>query len=144
MPEYIYSPRENAFFAIGIKDSYEAADFWPEDGVTVEPSVAAEFMGKPPEGKTRSAGFDGFPVWADRPEPTPEERSAAAVAEKQLRIDQAIDYINSRQWPGKAAMGRLRENEKSLYNRWLDYLDALEAIDTIVLQDLNWPDAPEK
>lgn len=144
MPDYIYSPLENAFFACGIKENYEAADSWPEDGVIIEPAIAAEFMGKPPEGKTRSVGHDGFPVWADRPEPTPEECTIAAVAEKQLLIDQVNDYINSRQWPGKAAMGRLRDNEKVLYNLWLDYLDALEAVDTTAPKDLNWPDAPEK
>ncbi|EFE7987505.1 tail fiber assembly protein, partial [Escherichia coli] len=55
---------------------------------------------------------------------------AAADTEKNSRIDQTNDYINSKQWPGKAALGRLKDAEKVQYNMWLDYLDALEAVDT--------------
>lgn len=68
---------------------------------------------------------------------------AVADGEKQLRIDQANDYINSRQWPGKAAMGRLKDVEKEQYNQWLDYLDALEAVDTSSAPGINWPESPE-
>ncbi|EHY2522420.1 TPA: tail fiber assembly protein [Escherichia coli] len=68
---------------------------------------------------------------------------AAADGEKQIRIDQTNDYINSRQWPGKAAMGRLKDAEKIQYNLWLDYLDALEAVDTSSAPDINWPESPE-
>ncbi|WP_199556716.1 tail fiber assembly protein [Enterobacter kobei] len=68
---------------------------------------------------------------------------AAAESEKQAKIDQANMYINSKQWPGKAAMGRLNDIEKAQYNAWLDYLDALEAVDTSSEPDINWPDAPE-
>lgn len=38
--------------------------------------------------------------------------------------------MNSRQWPGKAAIGRLKGDDLTQYNLWLDYLDALEAVDT--------------
>ncbi|QLZ40623.1 tail fiber assembly protein [Citrobacter sp. RHBSTW-00127] len=66
----------------------------------------------------------------------------AAEAEKQYRIDQANDYINSKQWPGKAAMGRLKDVEKEQYNVWLDYLDALEAVVTSSAPGINWPTPP--
>ncbi|ENR0228025.1 tail fiber assembly protein [Enterobacter roggenkampii] len=142
MSNYIYSPGENAFFAIGLKDSYEAANSWPEDGVAVDDAVASEFMGEPPEGKMRVAGNDGYPIWVDKPEPTYDELVAAADAEKQERIDQANEYMNSKQWPGKAAMGRLKDNEKAQYNAWLDYLDELEAVDTSTAPDITWPTPP--
>lgn len=143
MSNYVYSPGENALFAISLKDSYEAANSWPEDGVAVDDAVASEFMGEPPEGKMRVAGNDGYPIWVDKPEPTREELVAAADAEKQERIDQANEYMNSKQWPGKAAMGRLKDTEKEQYNDWLDYLDALEAVDTLTAPDIIWPDKPE-
>jgi hypothetical protein len=69
---------------------------------------------------------------------------ATAEVEKQSRIDQANDYINSRQWPGKAALGRLTNAEKEQYNCWLDYLDALEAVDTSSAPYINWPESPEE
>ena len=68
---------------------------------------------------------------------------AAAGMKKQDLIDQANAYMNSKQWPGKAAMGRLKDAEKEQYNAWLDYLDALEVVDTSSAPDINWPDSPE-
>ncbi|WP_284296491.1 tail fiber assembly protein, partial [Citrobacter portucalensis] len=59
------------------------------------------------------------------------------------KIDQANDYMNSKQWPGKAAMGRLKDSEKVQYNAWLDYLDELEAVDTAAAPDIKWPEKPE-
>ncbi|MBC9167296.1 tail fiber assembly protein [Escherichia coli] len=67
---------------------------------------------------------------------------AAAETEKQARIDRANTYINSKQWPGKVALGRLKDEEKEQYNLWLDYLDALEAVDTSSAPDINWPTPP--
>ena len=51
--------------------------------------------------------------------------------------------MNRKQWPGKVAIGRLKEDELAQYNLWLDYLDALEAIDTSMIPDLEWPYLPE-
>ncbi|HFV0559213.1 TPA: tail fiber assembly protein [Escherichia coli] len=67
---------------------------------------------------------------------------AAAEAEKQARIYQANEFMNSKQWPGKAAMGRLNDSEKAKYNAWLDYLDALEAVDTSTAPHITWPASP--
>ena len=39
-------------------------------------------------------------------------------------------------------MGRLKDEEKEQYNAWLDYLDALEAVDTSTAPDIVWPTAP--
>jgi len=52
--------------------------------------------------------------------------------------------MSSKQWPGKAAIGRLKGDELAQYNRWLDYLDVLEAIDTSKAPNITWPDKPSK
>lgn len=70
------------------------------------------------------------------------ELVALADAEKQERIAQANEYMNSNQWPGKAVLGRLKGDELAQYNAWLDYLDALEAVDTSSAPDINWPVPP--
>ncbi|CGN25542.1 Putative tail fiber assembly [Salmonella enterica subsp. enterica serovar Typhi] len=46
------------------------------------------------------------------------------------------------QWPGKAAIGRLKGEELAQYNLWLDYLDALELVDTSGAPDIEWPTPP--
>ena len=44
--------------------------------------------------------------------------------------------------PGKAVMGRLIDSDKVKYNAWLDYLDALDAVDTSYAPDITWPSSP--
>ncbi|EOT0838765.1 tail fiber assembly protein, partial [Escherichia coli] len=91
----------------------------------------------------RGVSDKNMPVWVMCPEPTQDELIANAEAKKQYLIEQANNYINSKQWPGKAALGRLKDVEKGQYNLWLDYLDALEAVDTSGAPDINWPESPE-
>ncbi|MEB8324349.1 tail fiber assembly protein, partial [Escherichia coli] len=73
---------------------------------------------------------------------TPEEAILLATAQKQNLIDNANEYMNSKQWPGKAAIGRLKGDELAQYNLWLDYLDALELVDTSGAPDIEWPTPP--
>ena len=51
--------------------------------------------------------------------------------------------MNSKQWPGKSVLGRLKDDELTQYNLWLDYLDALEAVDVSSAPDINWPVPPD-
>ncbi|HBU8587222.1 TPA: tail fiber assembly protein, partial [Escherichia coli] len=85
---------------------------------------------------------DGLPAWADIPPPTREEQIASAETKKQQLINQANEYINSKQWPGKASIGRLKGEELAQYNLWLDYLDALELVDTSGAPDIEWSTPP--
>lgn len=70
------------------------------------------------------------------------KESAISDAEnkKRLLINEATEYINSKQWPGKAAIGRLKGDELAQYNLWLDFLDALEVVDISSAPDINWPE----
>lgn len=136
-----YSPSMNLFYGTDWINDY--CDSWPMDCINITEAQFKEFTGEPPEGKIRVAGADGLPCWADAPPPTHNELSAAAELGKQRRIDEASVYMNSKQWPGKAVMGRLKDKEKAQYNEWLDYLDELEAVDTSTAPDINWPEKPE-
>ncbi|MWF42579.1 tail fiber assembly protein, partial [Escherichia coli] len=116
---------------------------WPEEkGVDIDEVIFREyFYDTPPEGKYRGV-IDGMPAWIDIPPPTHEEQIAAAELKKQQLINQVNEYINSKQWPGKAAIGRLKGEELVQYNLWLDYLDALELVDTSSAPDIEWPTPP--
>lgn len=141
---YVYSANNNMFYPQEYRKQYEANNDWPVDGIDVTDAVFLEFTSKPPVGKIRIVGDDGLPAWGDIPPPSPEDLIAGAEAEKQKRIDSANDYMNSKQWPGKAAIGRLKGDELIQYNLWLDYLDALEVINTSSAPDIDWPIQPEK
>ncbi|WP_137647990.1 tail fiber assembly protein, partial [Escherichia albertii] len=73
---------------------------------------------------------------------THEEQLSEAERKKQALINRVNEYINSKQWPGKAAIGRLKGEELAQYNLWLDYLDALELVDTSSAPDIEWPTPP--
>ena len=90
---------------------------------------------KPSQWHTWSSDINEWVISADA-------QIKLADNEKSRLIQDANDYINSKQWPGKAAMGRLKDTEKAQYNLWLDYLDELEAVDTSTAPDIIWPEAP--
>ncbi|EOZ7932270.1 tail fiber assembly protein [Cronobacter sakazakii] len=141
--KYIYDPLTNAFYPLIMKADYEVVGIWPESGVEMDEDAFVEFQ-SPPIGKIRVAGGNGYPKWSDAPPPTNEQLAIEMEAKKQGLINQANEYINCRQWPGKIALGRLKENEKEQYNRWLDYLDALEEIDVVSPTDIRWPAKPNE
>lgn len=138
-----YSASKNMFYDGDLEDAYIAGSGWPDDLLPVDEDVFTEFVQFQKDGKIRIAGKNGLPAWGDIPEPTHEELVAAAEAEKQSRISQANDYMNSKQWPGKAAVGRLKGDELAQYNLWLDYLDELESVKASEAPNTKWPDKPE-
>ncbi|MES0243759.1 tail fiber assembly protein [Citrobacter cronae] len=138
----MYAFSNGNFYPLSMREVYETSDSWPTEYIEVDESVFTEFSTTPPEGKIRGTGDDGMPAWVDIPPPTQAEIIAEAEREKQRRIDAANEFMNSKQWPGKAALGRLKGDELAQYNLWLDYLDALEAVDTSSAPDINWPTPP--
>ena len=138
---YVFSANALAFYPVEMKDAYENAGSWPEDAVEVSDETYDEFL-VPPAGKMRSSE-NGLPCWKDIPQPTHEDQVTEANSEKLSLINQVNDYMNNKQWPGKAAIGRLKEDELAQYNRWLNYLDALQEVDTSTAPYITWPEKPE-
>ena len=142
MMKYLYV--NNLAYPYELKSLYVEKGEWPEEkGVDIDEVIFREyFYDTPPEGKYRCVGEDGLPAWVDIPPPTREEQIASAETKKQQLINQANEYINSKQWPGKASIGRLKGEELVQYNLWLDYLDTLELVDTSGAPDIEWPTPP--
>lgn len=141
--KYIYSAISNSFYPLNLKKDYQNAGTWPEDAVEIDEATYIKFTALPPDGKQRAADENGMPAWVDIPPFTHDEIKAQEESEKQNRIYIANSYINNKQWPGKAAIGRLKGSELAQYNLWLDYLDELEAVDTSSSQAIIWPVPPD-
>nr|DAG51524.1 MAG TPA: tail fiber assembly protein [Caudoviricetes sp.] len=140
--KYTYSPSAGAFFPNEFKESYKAAGSWPTDGIEVTKEIRDKFLAQPPEGKCLGADQNGHPAWIDIPEPDKEEQQAEFINERNLRILFANDYIASKQWPARAVLGRLKGNELSDYNKWLDHLEELESITLDTVRNNHWPQPP--
>lgn len=112
-------------------------------GAGVEVTTVGEY----PAGTTPVQPSTPFDAWNGSAWVTDEDaRIAAGISHAEQRrtllISNANAYMSERQWPGKAAIGRLKGNELAQYNLWLDYLDALVAVDTTGVPDIEWPTAP--
>ncbi|EJT9650275.1 tail fiber assembly protein [Salmonella enterica] len=142
--KYAYSATSNAFYPMALKISYEDAGCWPVDGVEVGETVFATYTGTPPSGKMRGSDKNGYPAWVSKPPLTHDQQIVVAENEKASRIAEANSFMNSKQWPGKAYIGRLKGDELAQYNLLLDYLDELEAVDTSTAPDITWPEPPSK
>lgn len=140
---YAYSPTSNLFYPVALRADYEKVSSWPADPLGVSDEIYFEYSGIPPEGKIRRSDTNGMPCWIDAPSKSKEELIAEAEKVRQVLIAQANDYMNSKQWPGKAAIGRLRGNELAQYNLWLDYLDVLDAMTISGVEAISWPVPPE-
>ncbi|MDX7665236.1 tail fiber assembly protein [Enterobacter asburiae] len=131
-----YSPLFNGFLLESTAHEYKGKDLVEVTQDTYDKFLAGS--------KTQlMVPGDNGPAWADIPPPTHDELVAAAEAEKQQRIDLANEFMNSKQWPGKAAIGRLRSDELTQYNLWLDYLDEVESVNVDDPQNIIWPQRPE-
>lgn len=139
---YIYSAIDNAFYPVIYRADYESAGSWPADGIYVTDDIFYTYSVIPPQGKTRRPGPDGMPCWVDLPPKDKAELISEAERTRQVLIAQVNEFIGGKQWPGKAAIGRLKGDDLVQYNLWLDYLDALEVVDTSTAPDIKWPEKP--
>ncbi len=76
------------------------------------------------------------------PRPTKEQLIAKAEYDKQALITEV--QAETQLLQTKLALGRITPDEKARLNAWLDYLDLLEAVDTSLAPDIDWPQKPVK
>jgi hypothetical protein len=106
-----------------------------------------ERVGEIPPGYTLAVPQTAWDTWNGAKWVTDNEAQkqgqiALANAEKELRLAAANTFICEQNWGSKLTLGRLSDEGKALFNKWLDYTDALEALDTSTAPDVSWPEAP--
>lgn len=141
MQSYVFSAKENAFFPLSLKTSYQQSGRWPDDGKSIENNIADEFMREPPEGKVRVTGSDGYPAWVDAPPPTQEELIAAAEQQKTTLLLEGQAKISL--WQTELQLGIISDEDKASLIAWMSYIKAVQAVDTSTAPDINWPEKPE-
>ncbi|MEM8161597.1 tail fiber assembly protein [Morganella morganii] len=74
------------------------------------------------------------------PPPTKEQHIEMANLKKQGLMLEVCD--KNRLLLAKQAMNRIKPSEKEYLERWFDYLDELEVVDTSKAPDIEWPSKP--
>lgn len=89
----------------------------------------------------KGGGEDGLPVWQPIPTLTYEQEIIRAENERKRLLNLAQQNISL--WQTKLLMGRkLTENEMHQLNIWVDYIDAVSALDLTSAPDIVWPVLP--
>jgi hypothetical protein len=139
---YVYSPLTNGFYPRELREVYDDAGSWPDDGIAVSDVVYREYQTlPPPEGKMRIAGVDGLPVWADIPAPTIEALKADAV----VTLSGLMTKANLAIAPLQDAVDieDATDDEIAKLKDWKKYRVALNRLDLSLVPDIDWPQLPE-
>ena len=103
------------------------------------------------DGKVYAKPGDGFAysfdkllrIWTLTEEGKKQKESAQIVSNQDKRdflINSAKDKISL--WQSELLLGSINDQDKLLLNTWIDYIKALQDIDTSVV-DVTWPELPE-
>ncbi|WP_159281470.1 tail fiber assembly protein [Rahnella variigena] len=138
---YVYSPLTNGFYPRELREVYDDAGSWPDDGVAVSDVVYREYQTlPPPEGKVRVAGNDGLPAWADIPAPSVAELKAEATAMLSALMAKANAAIAPLQ--DAVDIDDATEAERASLTAWKKYRIALNRLDLSAAPDIAWPAYP--
>ncbi|HCT2143202.1 tail fiber assembly protein [Raoultella ornithinolytica] len=128
--------KEGAFYLDSFNDSI------PEDVIEItQETYDAMFEGQA-NGQMIATGKDGSPVLKDKPLPSHDVLVSLAEQYRQSLIDAAMQSVSVLQLKLQAGR-KLTADEMSKLNAALDYIDALDAVDTSTAPDITWPAIPE-
>lgn len=137
---YVYSNNENAFYPESMKESYESAGTWPDDGVLVTDDEFIEFSSTPSDGKVRGLS-KGKLTWIDSPPPTNEQLIKEATDKKASILNQV--NFNTQMMQTQLSLGIISDSDKAELTKWMKYAQDVKAISTDDPESIVWPEEPE-
>lgn len=139
---YVWSAKNISFFPVANISDYKKTDWDVSDAINVDDAIFDTYTNVPPSGKKLGVDGAGMPVWVDIPPLTHEQLVNLANEKKQQLISCASNVININMWQTKLQLGRITDDEKRQLNLWLDYIDAVNAVDTSTAPNIQWPTPP--
>lgn len=112
---------------------------------TGQPEIIA-FLGELPDTLTLLAPVTAYDKWDGSQWVTDTEAQHAdeiAVAEqqKQALLSEAQQQITG--WQTELQLGIISDDDKASLIIWMNYIKAVQAVDTSTAPDIQWPDKPE-
>ncbi|MFX2554621.1 tail fiber assembly protein [Enterobacter roggenkampii] len=122
------------------KDGTYTEDSWPSDAVLVSEEEAETYwMTAPPEGKQLGV-IKGKPAWIDIPPPSQDELIMAAERKREFLLREAQETISF--WQTELQLGIISDEDKASLIAWMNYIKAVQAVDTSKAPDITWPTPP--
>ncbi|KAB7668105.1 tail fiber assembly protein [Plesiomonas shigelloides] len=137
-----WSAKNNAFFSSVDLIFYKKAGWDLSDIIDVDASVY-DYFSSPPAGKVRSVE-DGMPSFVDSPPPPPlshDEEVAIADSQKSSLLQSASRKIGF--WQTQLQLGMISDADKASLIAWMNYITALQSVDTSTAPDIDWPTTPD-
>ena len=132
---YIYSPVNGAFYNDDLEADYRSAETWPDNYVSVLDEDYMSLMEGQSDGKIIISDEKGYPVLAEPPAPTYEERVSQATMRKN-----ANDIITPLE--DAAELGIATDEEAASLLGWKRYRVMLNRVDVSTAPDIQWPERP--
>lgn len=109
-------------------------------------AVAITVPGDYPEGTTTQAPVTEYDTWNGSEWVTDTEAQhtaevAAAEQQKAALLLEAQTTISL--WQTELQLGIISDDDKASLIAWMNYIKALQAVDTSAAPDINWPEKPE-
>lgn len=139
MTKYMYS--NGSFYPYALREQYEAAGTWPENGEDVDEDVFTDFTGTPPQGKTRGTDKKGKPTWINLPEPSDEDLLFQNTEMRNSLRAKADVEISWRQDAVDAEIAT--DEEATKLAAWKKYRVLLMRVD-VSSKKIKWPQSPEQ
>ncbi|WP_332613563.1 tail fiber assembly protein [Enterobacter sp. 37] len=136
---YVYRASTGGFYCDELEAEYRKAGTWPGFFVRVTDEDYRNLMEGLSLGKMIVPNKQCYPVLQERPEPSHDELIAETEEKRKALIEaavQSIAVIQLKQMNGRT----LTTKELTRLNDVLDYIEALEAIDTGTAPDIVWPE----
>lgn len=127
-------------------DSFYLEEWFPsQPGGTIEVSeeLHSEMMKAQSNGMVISHDVNGYPVAVEAPkkELSREEEIALAESYKSQLLAEAQATISL--WQTELQLGVISDEDKASLITWVNYIKAVQAVDTSKAPDITWPKKPE-
>lgn len=129
----IYSSKSEAgFYVEGISNI-------PEDAKEISIDLWQQLLDGQALGK--KIDFDSEPPQLTEYVKTKEDEVAEADSEKTSRLAEANSI--TQMWQTQLMLGIITPEDKAKLTEWMQYVQAVQAVDTSTAPDITWPDKPE-
>ncbi|MGL5005808.1 MAG: tail fiber assembly protein [Plesiomonas sp.] len=114
----------------------------PEKAIAITDELYTQLINGQANGKFIQANSNCEPILVDELKLSHQQYIELAEIKKSRLIQYAMSAISFLQT--KLQLNRITDDEKNQLNLWIDYIDAINAVDTSTAPDIKWPTPPDE